>query len=193
MVKIYLENVDTKNIFKNKNLLQKYIKKEYIIKKLQTLDDIYWIDNNKIYFYEKPFKKYIKKTSYLNKEFTLDYTNEFKINIISQLPVDYKLTTIYRFEYQYNNMKLILDGEYKNLNTNSNYRKKTLLDSPELQYVPVDFYLEYNEKFIQNKECLKENYKEKFFNGNYVNGIKEIDFSNSFFQDELNVFLSLLI
>ena len=178
MVKIYIKNI--KNI-KNIDSLKKYLKKTSTFIKLYSLDGIYHIENNQIYYHESILEENIKNISYNEFDLLFDYTDECKIRVISQLPVNYIISHLIRYEYQYNNMKLIINGI--NENNPNIYKKKNLLDVTPSIFIPIDYYFEYNDKFIQNKECIKNsNFKEK-----------EIDIKNTFFQEELNVFLSKFI
>ena len=104
----------------------------------------------------------------------IDYTKEIKIPILSQLPVNYIYSNLTRNVYQINNIKLIIDGIYEKQNVNNNdFKKKNLLDDFTKIFIPIDYYLEYNEKNIDSN--------------------KSLDFNNHFLQEELNVFLLHLI
>jgi hypothetical protein len=186
MVKIYIKDINYKNIIKNEIPLRKYLKNEYFITKLQTQEDNYWIDNNNnIYFYESLLNKELPIIHYNNINLIIEYSKDFKINVFSQLPVNYKILNLKRFIYQYNNMKLIIEGVYEK-DLNINFKKKTLLDIPDLIFNPTNVFLEYTEHFIENKECLKKSFKKSFEKNDF-------DISNPFIQDQLNVFLFFLI
>jgi hypothetical protein len=175
MVKIYIKNINLQTITDHIESFQKYFKfKKNIIKLYSQENSVYIIEKNNIYYLEPSMDANIEEINYGNLNLLVDYSNEIKIPILSQLPVNYIYSNITRNEYQINNIKLIIDGIYEKKNINNNdYKKKNLLDNFTKIFIPIDYYLEYNEKNIDIT--------------------KSLDFNNPFLQQELNVFLLHLI
>lgn len=175
MVKIYIKNIPLQTISDHIGSFQKYFKlKKNIIKLYSHENNIYTIEKNNIYYIEPPMDEKIEEINYGKLNLLIEYTKEIKIPIFSQLPVNYIYSCITRNEYQINNIKLIIDGIYEKKNINNiDYKKKNLLDDFTKIFIPIDYYLEYNEKNIDLN--------------------KSLDFNNPFLQEELNVFLLHLI
>jgi hypothetical protein len=178
MVKIYIKNISLQTIANRIECFQKYFKLKKNIIKLYSYENennIYIIEQNNMYYLEPSMDEKIDEINYGKLNLLIDYSNEIKIPILSQLPVNYIYSSITRNIYQMNNLKLIIDGIYENKNTinnNNNYKKKMLDDLTKI-FIPIDYYLEYNEKYLDSNNTL--------------------DFNNSFLQEELNVFLLHLI
>ena len=190
MVKIYLKNISLLTISNNLQSFSKLCKNQnqqtYI--KLSSKDDgtIFIInDRNLIYFLEIQDEltknKHIKNVKYGNIDLLVDYNLETRIPLLSQLPFDYSVCIITRFEYYFNKIKLVVDGIYEKKSNNINncdFKKKNLLHDMVKTFVPIDYYLEY----IENDK----NYTKQ-------NKLLELDFTNPFLQEELNGFLLHLI
>jgi hypothetical protein len=172
MVKIYIKNISLQTISDHIDSFKKYYKKKHTFLKLYSEKEYYIIENNNIYYIEPILEDNIEDINYGNLKLLIDYNNEIKIPILSQLPVNYIYTSVTRYEYKFNNITLIIDGIYEKKQSNIDFKKKNLLDDFTEIFIPIDFFLEYNEKNIE---------------------IKHLDFTNKFLQEELNVFLLHLI
>ena len=187
MVKIYINNINLKDMEDKLDSFNKYPTKKSVYTKIYSTheDGIYIIENKNIYLLEPNLNDHIKEIKYGKLDLVLDFTPEIKIKIISQLPVNYILSKITRIIYKIDNLYLIIDGIYeKNSLNKKHFKKKNLIDDFTKVFVPIDFYLEYNEPLIYNKECIKNENK---------NENKDFDINNRFFREALNVFLSHLI
>jgi hypothetical protein len=139
-MKIYIANMNINNIKKNIEKLDNYCinKQGTIIYELYSNDsEIYIIEESKIYKIENINENYELLKSYNNYDLLIDYTSNSKKELLSQLPLNYILTKITRYEFKINkksNLSLII--EYKlDLANNDLY----------------DFYFIYNEKKIDMK------------------------------------------
>lgn len=174
MVKIYIKNINIDTINDHMDAFKKNFKSKHSFLKLYSEEEygIYIIENDNVYFMEPIFEDHIEEINYGKFNFLIDYSNDIKVPVISQIPLNYIYSSITRYEYKFNNLKLIIDGIYDKKKTNINYKKKTLLDDFTKVFIPVDFYLEYTEKGINSKH---------------------LDLNNPFFKEELNGLLMHLI
>lgn len=134
MVKIYIQNKTIQSLQNKLKKLDKYLTKKTQIQNIYSKDlGIYKIDNGIIYFLEPSFEeKYeMKEYTYNNivNKLIVYYTNENKIPIVSQLPVEYIIHNITELHYKMTDkadIELTICGGY---HTN-------LLDL----FIPTDFY-----------------------------------------------------
>jgi hypothetical protein len=163
-MKIYIPNIPLTNIKNNIHKLEEYQVNKSIFYELNSLDyGIHIIDNNNLYRIEPNFEENIKLIKNFNgrDDLLLDMTTEKKIPVFSQMPTNYILTKIIKFEFtksSKSNLKLIINC----INSGKQSDNLDISNNEE----PIDFYFFYD-------------------NSN-------IDITNAFFQDELNMFLSIL-
>lgn len=181
MSKIYIKNITIKNIENNLESLKKYLNKTSSFIKIHDTKEngLYEIMNNDIYFIESNKEnknKFLKECNIIlnnkNVNILLDDSREERILIYSQLPVHYKLEKITRYEYNFNNLLLIIDGIWEK-KEKKEFKKNNILDAMKTTFTVVDFY------FIKKDLHLKNETKK-------INNIE-------YLYNDLNVFLSCLI
>ena len=134
MVKIYIKNKTMQSLQSKLKKLDKYLTKKTQIQNIYSKDlGIYKIDNGIIYFLEPSFEEKYELTEYtynnIANKLIIYYTNENKIPVVSQLPVEYIIHNITELHYKITDktdIELIVCLGY---DTN-------LLDL----FIPTDFY-----------------------------------------------------
>jgi len=164
-MKIYVPNISLINIKNNIHKLEDYLVNNSHIYELNSLDyGLHIIDNNNLYRIEPNFEENIKLIKHFNEhnDLLLDMTSEKKIPVFSQMPIKYVLTKIIKYEYM-SSPKSKLKLIIKFVNSLQNSSDNLDISNNK---EPIDFYFLYDNL--------------------------NIDITNAFFQDELNMFLSVL-
>jgi hypothetical protein len=198
MFKIYIKNITIKNVENNLESLKKYLNKTYSFMKLHDTkeNELYEIINNDIYFIEtindkdKLIKEYNIILNNKNVNILLDDSKEERILIYSQLPFDYKLQKITRYEYNFNNLTLVIEGIWEK-KEKKEFKKNNILDIMKQTFTVIDFYFIKKDLNINfNKDVKHENKNEKKID--LKNETKKTN-NIEYLHNDLNVFLSCLI
>jgi hypothetical protein len=166
-MKIYVSNIPLTNITKNMHELSQYIVDHngIDILELHSLDyGLHIIEKNKIYRFEPDFNpQYEIIRGFKGYDLLIDKSVPKLLPVLSQLPTKYIMSKIKIYEYK-SNKKSNIKLVIKCIKTPLQIKSLSTNTNEE----PIDFYFEYE------------------------NSNSNIDLTDRFFQDELNMFLSQL-
>ena len=168
MVKIYIQNINT-SVIKNKlELLKKYLTKEEEQIHLFSKEYGHYKISNEIFLLEPSYHETYDEVNYQTYSLLIDKNKEEKRKVVSQLPTQYIYNKRIYLEYKRSILTFIICGVYENAKQEHSFLKKDhdLKLNLVTDFCPVDFYFECDEK--------------------------NFNLDNVFFQEEFNMFLSML-
>ena len=170
MVKIYLQDIDLTKIKNKVEDLKKYLTKEEEEIHLFSKEYGHYKIAKEIVLLEPSYHESYQELDYQGHSLLIDKNIEEKIHVVSQLPVEYIYNKRICREYKRPLITLIIYGVYENVKKEEQpFLKKSIQDYKgisEIVFCPIDFYF----------ECDNKNF----------------NLENLFFQQEFNMFLSML-
>ena len=168
MVKIYIQNINTSTIKNKLELFKKYLTKEEEQIHLFSKEYGHYKISNEIFLLEPSYHESYDEVNYQGHSLFIDKNKKEKIKVVSQLPTEYIYNKRTYLEYKRSILTLIICGVYGNAKQEHNFLKKVPNVDLNLltEFCPIDFYFECDEK--------------------------NFNMDNVFFQEEFNMFLSML-
>lgn len=168
MVRIYLYNIELSSIKHKLETLKKYLTKdEEQIHIFSQEYGHYKIGKDKIYLIESNYNETYDQIKYQDYVLLLDYNTDDNIQVVSQLPKDYIYNKRTYLEYKLSMITLIIWGVHDKPKQDHSFSKKPACNTTkDLEFYPMELYFECNNK--------------------------NFNIDNLFFQEEFNMFLSML-
>jgi len=130
MIKIYITTISLDKIQNNIKYLNKFLHKEYNQTTFYSQENgIFIEEKGDIYYLEPSYEEIYETVKYLSHNLIIDSTNIIKINVASQLPIEYIMCKKYVMEYKLHNKSmttLVISGILNDTN----------------DFLPLDFYIE---------------------------------------------------